>query len=319
MPDERLQKYLSRCGVASRRRAEEMIRDGKVSVNGRTVSKMGFVVDGDKDRVFIEGKPVQPKKGLTYILLYKPAGVVSTCDDPRGRDTVTQLIGGKNRLFPVGRLDYETEGLLLLTDDGELANVLTHPKYGIPKTYRARVAGLLTTEKRDSLKNGLRLDDGMTKPAKVEVEYFSKEESCFYLTISEGRNRQVRRMCEALELPVLSLCRTRMGFLDLAGLQPGKHRYLKKHEIERLKAYANAPLARNELAGHSAPPGQNATTGHSAPPARNELTGHSAPRRQNATAGHSAPGDRNASGARDARSGVAPVNNTRGGRSKHPN
>ena len=232
---ERLQKYIARCGIASRRRAELLISDGKVSVNGKTVTEMGFSVDPSKDRVAVEGKPIHQKRDKTYLLLYKPAGVVSTCDDPRRRRTVLDLLPGGDRLYPVGRLDYETEGLLLLTDDGELTHKLTHPRYAIPKTYLVEVSGLLSRDMAAAMQKGILLEDGMTRPAKVRLEYYSKEGSRFYLTISEGRNRQVRRMCEALGLTVTYLCRTSMGPLDLSGLEAGGYRRLKKHEIRRLK------------------------------------------------------------------------------------
>ena len=237
---ERLQKYIARCGVASRRHAETLISEGKISVNGKVVTRPGVVVDPEKDRVIMDGKRLQPNKERTYLLLYKPVGVVSTCDDPRRRKTVLDLIPVKERLFPVGRLDYETEGLLLLTDDGELANKLTHPRYEIPKTYLVETAGRLTEGKEAQLREGIQLEDGITKPAKVSVEYFSNEESRFYLTITEGRNRQVRRMCEAIGLEVSYLCRTHLGFLNLNGLAPGEYRRLKSQEKARLKRIGNA-------------------------------------------------------------------------------
>ena len=232
---ERLQKFIARCGLASRRKAEELIRDGKVKVNGQPVTQMGFIVDPEKDRVEVGGRRLKPKRSPTYLLLYKPAGVVSTCDDPQGRKTVLDCLPGKERLFPVGRLDFLTEGLLLMTDDGETAQRLAHPRYQVAKTYLVETQGPLTEEKAALLREGLALEDGMTKPAKVAVEYSSKEGSRFSLTITEGRNRQVRRMCEALGLPVVYLCRTRMGFLDLKGLDPGGYRRLSAKEAERLR------------------------------------------------------------------------------------
>ncbi|MCL1804415.1 MAG: rRNA pseudouridine synthase [Clostridiales bacterium] len=233
---ERLQKYIARCGLASRRRAEEMIKEGKVAVNGRVVTEMGVTVDPAKDKVVVGGKRLTPKKSPTYLLLYKPAGVVTTCDDPRRRKTVMDYIPRDERLFPVGRLDYQTEGLVLMTDDGELANKLTHPRYRMPKTYLVETAGLLSGEKAAILRKGVRLEDGVTAPAKLEIEYYSKEASRFSLTITEGRNHQVRRMCDALGLPVTYLCRTKMGFLDLKGLVPGSYRRLSAGEARRLRS-----------------------------------------------------------------------------------
>ena len=232
---ERLQKYMARSGVASRRHAEEMIKEGKVRVNQRIVTQMGYLVDPDKDRVLVEGKPIKAKKTFSYILLYKPTGVVSTCDDPARRRTVLDFLPTKDRLFPVGRLDYHTEGLLLLTDDGALANQLMHPRYSIPKTYLVETTGMLTEEKAKALRSGIQLEDGVTRPAKLDIAYFSKEGSRFSLTITEGKNRQIRRMCEAIGLSVTYLCREKMGFLTLAGLSPGQCRSLSTKEIDRLK------------------------------------------------------------------------------------
>lgn len=233
---ERLQKYIARCGLASRRQAEEIIREGKVKVNGKVITEMGTQIDPEKDRVTVEGRRLRTKEAQTYILLYKPAGVVTTCRDPQRRKTVLDLLPGKKRLFPVGRLDYETEGLLLLTDDGELANQLSHPKYKIPKTYLVETDGLITEEKAAKLAKGVKLEDGPTQPAKVKIEYYSQEGSRFYLTITEGRNRQVRRMCQAIGLNVVYLCRTKMGFLNLNGLALGGHRRLKTQEVKKLMA-----------------------------------------------------------------------------------
>lgn len=235
---ERLQKYLARCGVASRRHVEELIRDSKVAVNGQVVTKMGLMVDPDKDRVAVEGKGVKPNKERAYFLLYKPSGVVSSCKDPQNRKTVLDFIPAKERLFPIGRLDYQTEGLLLLTDDGELANRLTHPRYKIPKTYLVIAEGLLTDGKAAALQKGIALEDGLTQPAKLAVDYAGPRKARFSLTITEGRNRQVRRMCEAIGLEVTYLCRTKMGFLDLQGLKPGGFRRLNTGEIKQLQHYA---------------------------------------------------------------------------------
>ncbi|MCL2165879.1 MAG: rRNA pseudouridine synthase [Clostridiales bacterium] len=236
---ERLHKYIARCGIASRRRAEELIREGKVTVNHKTVTGMGVLLDPDKDLVHVDGRRVTVKRNLSYILLYKPAGVVSTCDDPQGRKTVLDFLPDKDRLFPVGRLDYLTEGLLLLTDDGELANRLTHPGYAVPKTYLVETGGYLSGEKIESLRKGVRLEDGITKPAKVKTVYAGAKASRFFLTLTEGRNRQVRRMCEALGLSVTYLCRTKMGFLTLEGLSPGAYRRLDPAETARLKRLYN--------------------------------------------------------------------------------
>ena len=231
---ERLQKYIARCGAASRRKAEEMISEGRVTVNESVVTQPGQQIDPEKDRVSVDQKRLRPSKHLT-ILLYKPDGVVSTCDDPQRRKTVLDLIPAQERLFPVGRLDYHTEGLLLLTNDGALANRLTHPRYRVAKTYLVETDSLLSTAQVAALTQGIKLDDGPTQPARVKTEYSDKEGSRFYLTITEGRNRQVRRMCEALGLTVTKLCRTNMGFLNLHGLIPGQYRKLSAEETARLR------------------------------------------------------------------------------------
>ena len=232
---ERLQKFLARCGVASRRHCEELIAQGKVRVNGKVITEMGSRIDPEKDKVFLEKRQVRPPKRSLYYMLNKPVEVVSTCDDPQGRMTVIDLLPVKERLYPVGRLDYLTEGLLILTNDGELAQKLTHPRNKINKTYLVEVDGLLTDEKAELLRRGIRLEDGVTQPAKLKIEFRGKEISRFYLTITEGRNRQVRRMCSAVGLEVIHLCRIQLAFLRLDGLAPGKCRTLSAEEVERLK------------------------------------------------------------------------------------
>ncbi|MDR1192767.1 MAG: rRNA pseudouridine synthase [Peptococcaceae bacterium] len=235
---ERLQKYLARCGVASRRQAEQMITAGRVAVNGVTVLRAGVSVEPGKDRVSADGRPVVAKAENTYIMLNKPAGVLCTCRDPHGRKTALELLPDQAaRLFPVGRLDWETEGLLLLTDDGELANRLTHPRYMMPKTYLVETPDWLTDEKAQALREGVRLADGLTRPARVVINYRERRRgSRFSLTITEGRNRQVRRMCEALALVVRYLCRVQLGSLTLGDLQPGDWRPLTAPEAAKLKS-----------------------------------------------------------------------------------
>ena len=212
-----------------------MIRDGRVAVNNRTITGMVAAIDPEKDRITVDGRVVQPKTKQTYLLLHKPAGVVTTCREQRQRKTVLDLLPGGERLFPAGRLDYDTEGLVLMTDDGELANRLIHPRYQIPKTYLVETAGLLTAEKAAMLESGVELEDGWTRPAEVQTEECGAEKSRFYLTIKEGRNRQIRRMCKALGLPVTYLCRTKMSFLNLDGLAPGEYRALEAWELEKLR------------------------------------------------------------------------------------
>jgi 23S rRNA pseudouridine2605 synthase len=226
----RLAKYLAHAGVASRRAAEDLIRTGRVSVAGETVTDPARDVDESSD-VRFDGDRVAPES-LEVHMLKKPAGVVSTARDTHGRKTVTQLVPSARRLYPVGRLDAETTGLILLTNDGELANRLTHPRYGVPRTYLARVEGGSVPEhKLRQLREGVDLDDGRTAPAKVR----QVERGVLELTIREGRKRQVRRMCEAIGHPVVELTRIAFGPLRLKDLAPGQHRRLTRAEIERLR------------------------------------------------------------------------------------
>jgi pseudouridine synthase len=234
---ERLQKYLARCGVASRRKAEEMIKQGQVRVNQQIVSVMGFQVEPGKDLVEVNGKVVKPEIRKVYLLLNKPLNVVTTLDDPQQRKIVTDLIQGiQERVFPVGRLDYHSEGLLLLTNDGELAYRLTHPRYEIAKTYLTLVSGQIKENTINLLRNGVELEDGLTQPAVVKVLNREKAKTLLEITIKEGRNRQIRRMCDKVGHPVISLKRIKFGPLELGDLKPGKYRELKPKEIQALKA-----------------------------------------------------------------------------------
>ncbi|HHX75514.1 MAG TPA: rRNA pseudouridine synthase [Firmicutes bacterium] len=235
----RLQKYLALCGVASRRAAEEIIAAGRVRVNGKKVTRMGVLVDPSADRVEVDKRLVRPAGQYEYVLLYKPAGYVTTMKDPFGRPTVKDLVRDvKARVFPVGRLDLDTSGLLLLTNDGELANRLTHPSYGVEKEYLARVRDLPSGETLRRLAAGIMLDDGMTAPATVRLIKGGKPTSLLALTLKEGRNRQVRRMLEAVNHPVVSLKRVRLGQLTLKGLRPGEWRRLNAREVKALKQAA---------------------------------------------------------------------------------
>jgi 23S rRNA pseudouridine2605 synthase len=234
---ERLQKVLAHAGVASRRHCEELIVQGRVQVNGKVVRELGVKVDPQKDLILVDGRPIRQEEHV-YLLLHKPTGVITSVHDPQGRRVVTDLLKGvKQRVYPVGRLDYNTSGLLLLTNDGELANRLIHPSYEIDKVYRAWVKGVPTAEKVKRLATGILLEDGMTAPARAKLLTVSpaKDRALLELTIHEGRNRQVRRMCEAIGHPVLSLERIRFGFLTLEGLEPGRYRRLTTEEVERLK------------------------------------------------------------------------------------
>jgi 23S rRNA pseudouridine2605 synthase len=227
---ERLQKVLARAGIGSRRHCEELIADGRVSVNGE-VAELGSRADVDVDRIEVDGVAVGVRPDLVHYLLNKPAGVVTTAADPQGRRTVIDLVPTEPRVFPVGRLDYDTEGLLLLTNDGELANQLTHPSHGVEKEYVAVVDGAPTRGELRRLREGVELEDGVTAPAKVAAI----EPSVLRITIHEGRNRQVRRMCEAVGHPVVRLVRTRIGPITDRGLKPGEWRPLTVDEVRALE------------------------------------------------------------------------------------
>ncbi|NLN07387.1 MAG: rRNA pseudouridine synthase [Firmicutes bacterium] len=235
----RLQKYLALCGVASRRAAEKIIAAGRVRVNGRKVTRMGVLVDPSADRVEVDNLIVRPAEQYEYILLYKPEGCVTTMKDPLGRPTVKDLVRDVGvRVFPVGRLDRDTSGLLLLTNDGELANRLTHPSFGIEKEYLARVKDLPSRETLQRLAAGIMLAEGMTAPAKVRLIKGGRPTSLLSLTLKEGRNRQVRRMLEAVNHPVVSLKRVRLGPLTLKGLRRGEWRRLRAQEVKALRQLA---------------------------------------------------------------------------------
>lgn len=232
----RLQKYMAECGVASRRRAEEMILEGKVSVNGVVISQMGVQVE-DGDEVRVEGKLIRPEAQKRYVMYHKPAGEVTTVSDPEGRAAVLDHFRDYPvRLYPVGRLDYDSEGLLLLTNDGALTERMLHPSHLVEKTYLARVTGQVSMDSVRQLRAGVMLDDHKTAPAKVRI---IKEETfaiVVLVTIHEGRNRQVRRMFEALGHRVLQLRRVKFGPLELGDLPRGQWRELTAEEVRRLHA-----------------------------------------------------------------------------------
>jgi 23S rRNA pseudouridine2605 synthase len=227
---ERLQKVLARAGIGSRRHCEELIADGKVTVNGQ-VAVLGRRVDAEEDRIEVEGVPISVREGLVYYLLNKPASVVTTASDPEGRRTVVDLVPAEPRVFPVGRLDYETEGLLLLTNDGDLTHRLTHPSFGVEKEYLAEVEGTPSRGVLRMLREGVELDDGPTAPAQASLE----PPNLLKLTIHEGRNRQVRRMCDAVGHPVVRLVRTRIGPIADRSLKPGAWRSLSPDEVRALE------------------------------------------------------------------------------------
>ncbi len=231
----RLQKYLAHCGVASRRKAEEYIRNGKVKVNGKTVTEMGVSVTA-QDRVEVDGKLVRLERKKVYIMLHKPKGYVTTVHDPEGRDTVMDLISDvEERVYPVGRLDYDSSGLLLLTNDGELAHRMMHPSHEIVKVYIVTVEGAPSAEAIRKLEKGIRIENYTTAPALVKVLENYGEKTKLEITIHEGRNRQVRKMCEAIGHQVIRLKRVAYGNLVLGALKPGQWRYLTDGERKQLE------------------------------------------------------------------------------------
>ena len=233
---ERLQKVLARVGIGSRRVCEDLIAEGRVLVDGET-AVLGRRVDPETALIEVDGAPVGVRPDLVHYVLNKPAGVVTTADDPQGRPTVVGLVPNEPRVFPVGRLDVDTEGLLLLTNDGELAHRLTHPSYGVEKEYVAEVEGLPTRAVLRRLREGVELDDGPTAPARATLV----DPSVVRLTIHEGRNRQVRRMCEAVGHSVVRLIRTRIGPLADRSLAPGAWRELTGDEVRSLQRAVAEP------------------------------------------------------------------------------
>jgi 23S rRNA pseudouridine2605 synthase len=238
----RLQKIISQAGIASRRAAEQLISDGRVTVNGETVRAMGTKADPTRDDIRVDGRRIKSAERPRYILLNKPAGYVTTRSDPQRRRTVIDLLHGvKEYVYPVGRLDYDTQGILLLTNDGDLAAKLTHPRHQVDRTYEARVSGMPGDEAIDRLHRGIPLDGRRTLPADVLLVNKGRRDQngVLRITIREGRNRQVRRMLEAVGHPVQSLRRIRFGPLTDRELRPGHWRELTDGEIEKLKAWKN--------------------------------------------------------------------------------
>ena len=235
--EERLQKYMSRCGYASRRRSEILIQEGKVKVNGEVVTVLGTKIDSEKDVVEVQGKKLEPIEVKTTVILNKPAGYVTTAKDQFGRPSVTELVDlPEVRLYPVGRLDYQTTGLLLLTNDGDLAYQLTHPAHHVKKVYEATLKGKITAKEVEQLESGIVLDDGYkTAPAKVQILSVRGEYSKVQITIYEGKNHQIRRMTSSVGLPVLKLKRIQEGPLRLGTLKEGSYRILSESEVDILK------------------------------------------------------------------------------------
>lgn len=241
-PDmERIQKILARGGIASRRAAEQLITSGRVRVNGRIVTELGAKADPRRDRVEVDGKRVVAEQPV-YVVVHKPRGVVSTMSDPEGRPTVRELlseVGG--RVYPVGRLDFATSGILLATNDGDLADALLHPRKAVPKTYVVKVKGVMQPDDLEVWRKGVRLEDGMTLPAGVKLIRHEGDKTWIELTIQEGRNQQIRRMGEATGFPVMRLARVAFAGVELEGLPPGRWRAMTRDELVQLKKVYGVP------------------------------------------------------------------------------
>ncbi len=232
----RLQKAIADSGLASRRKAEMLIAEGRVTVNGQVVREQGTKINVEKDHVKVDGRHLKPAPPQVFIMLNKPKGYVSSLSDPEGRPTITDLLGGVSvRVFPVGRLDYDSEGLMLLTNQGALAQTLLHPRYHVPKTYLIKVKGVLDEKQIAELERGVELEDGLTKPAVVKKIRKAEENSWLEVTIHEGRNHQVKRMLDYVRHPVIKLTRVRFGPLSLGSLSPGQFRYLTDREANALR------------------------------------------------------------------------------------
>ena len=236
---ERLQKIISAAGVASRRAAEDIILEGRVRVNGKVVSELGSKADPGKDHIKVDDKLINPRQPQTYIMLNKPAGYITTMSDPEKRPTVQDFLKGvRTRVYPVGRLDYNTEGMLLLTNDGDFAHLITHPSHELPKTYLVKVKGQLDDATLEKLAKGIYLDDGKTAPARVRKVRREEANSWIEIAIHEGRKRQVRRMMDRVGHSVIRLKRVKIGPISLGELPMGAYRHLTSDEVKTLQATA---------------------------------------------------------------------------------
>jgi 23S rRNA pseudouridine2605 synthase len=248
---ERLQKILAKAGVASRREAERMIVEGRVTVNGEVISQLGVKADPSTDHIKIDGKRLARFEPNVTLLLNKPRGYVSTVKDPQGRQTVTDLLGRvKARVYPVGRLDFDAEGLLLLTNDGDLAHVITHPRYSVPKIYLAKVSGIPEERKLVRLIRGISLEDGRARAESVSILRQVGKNSWLRIVVTEGRTHLIKRMFSAVGHPVAKLKRIGIGSLRLGNLPVGQFRYLAPEEVERLRGYSGALGRENRRRAH---------------------------------------------------------------------
>ena len=232
---ERLHKYMARCGIASRRKSEEMVFAGRVKVNSMQVSEI-VMIDDEIDKVEVDGVEIAPEENKVYVIINKPTDVITSVKDQFGRKTVLDFVDVEERIFPVGRLDYDTSGLLLLTNDGEVTYKLSHPSQEINKVYEAEALGRFTESEIAEFEAGLQIEDFLTSPAEIKILSVQKDISNVRITIHEGRNRQVRKMCEKVGHPVIKLKRIKFGEIEIGGLKPGEWRFLTKDEIEYIKS-----------------------------------------------------------------------------------
>lgn len=239
-----LNKYLANLGISSRRKIADLVDAKRVKVNGQIMEKLGIRIDPEVDQIEVDGKKVGGQPKLTYLILNKPKGIVSTVADEHGRKTVIDLIHTKERLYPVGRLDQDSVGLVMLTNDGDLTQHLTHPSFHIPKTYHVLISGEVSQNQLEKLRNGVVLKDGKTAPAQVEIVEQSPKRTLLQIIIHEGKNRQIRRMCGALGLNLLELKRVAIGPINLGDLKMGSSRFLNAEEIQLLKEEAKMTLLR---------------------------------------------------------------------------
>lgn len=233
---QRINRILSQAGVTSRRKADELIKSGRIVLNGQKVLEMGVKAEWGKDSIQLDGKEIPGPRDRIYVMLNKPFGYISSLIDPEGRPVITDLLKDiPRRLYPVGRLDFDSLGLLLMTDDGDFSYRLTHPKYHIPKTYKVTVSGIVTPEVLENLRQGVKLDDGFSGNAKAALVKKAGTRSIIRITVYQGRNRIVRRMVEGVGCSVIHLMRTGFGSLEIGNLKVGKYRYLTDDELEKLK------------------------------------------------------------------------------------
>lgn len=252
---ERLQKIISAAGITSRRASEELIQNGQVTVNGVVVTELGTKADPAIDTITVNGKPLRVSEERLYILLNKPTGYITALKDGQGRRLVTDLLKDvPERVYPVGRLDYNTEGLLLLTNDGEWANRLMHPRHEVEKEYHVRVRGKVLEQQMKRMEDGVELEDGKTAPAVVRLVKSGEQNDWISVVIHEGRNRQVRRMCEAVSLSVVRLKRIRYGSLSLGTLRDGQYRYLTEAEVQELAGLQPARKPADRIGGRAGRP-----------------------------------------------------------------